>query len=186
MNTEQVYPDEPVPHVSLPMLRRPPDPLCPPTQLRTHATHVRDALPCRHSSGRLATNGSRDRDKVEQALNQGDPMMTIPLTTPELEHISERLPGWSRVAVDGIVRIERTYSVPDYATAMSFTQLLGEMADDANHHPTVLIQRAHVTVAWWTITAKTLTQIDLTMAERTNRLFEAVLAGSNGSNTGHQ
>ena len=31
-------------------------------------------------------------------------MKTTPLTMPELEHISERLPGWSRVAVDGIVR----------------------------------------------------------------------------------
>ena len=47
-------------------------------------------------------------------------MKTTPLTMPELDHISERLPGWSRVAVDGIVRIERIYPVPDYATAMSF------------------------------------------------------------------
>jgi 4a-hydroxytetrahydrobiopterin dehydratase len=111
-------------------------------------------------------------------------MNTVPLTTPELEHISERLPGWSRVAVDGIVRIERTYPVPDYATAMFFTQLLGEMADAAHHHPTVLLQRAHVIVAWWTMSEKTLTQIDLTMAERTDRLFEAVLAGADGANTG--
>jgi 4a-hydroxytetrahydrobiopterin dehydratase len=103
-------------------------------------------------------------------------MKTTPLNTPELEHISERLPGWSRVAVDGVLRLERTYPLPDYATAMSFTQLLGEIADAANHHPAVLVQRAHVTVAWWTMSARSLTQIDLTMAERTDRLFDSILA----------
>jgi 4a-hydroxytetrahydrobiopterin dehydratase len=113
-------------------------------------------------------------------------MKTTPLTTLELEQLSERLPGWSRVAVDGVLRLERTYAVPDYALATSFTQLLGEMAGEANHHPTVLVQRAHVTVAWWTMSAKTLTQIDLTMAERTDRLFDAILAGAHAANAGRR
>ncbi len=102
-------------------------------------------------------------------------MNTTPLTTAELERLPERLPGWSCVAVDGVVRIERTFAVPDYATAMSFTQLLGEMADTANHHPTVLMRREHVTIAWWTMSTRSLTQIDLTMAQRTDRLFDALL-----------
>ena len=45
-------------------------------------------------------------------------MKTTPLTTPELEQLPERLPGWSRVAVDGVLRLERTFPAPDYATAM--------------------------------------------------------------------
>ena len=111
-------------------------------------------------------------------------MKTTPLTKIELEQLAERLPGWSRVAVDGVLRIERTYAVPDFAIATSFTQLLGEMADEANHHPTVLVQRAHVTVAWWTMSAKTLTHIDLTMAERTDRLFDAIQIGKLGDAVG--
>lgn len=104
-------------------------------------------------------------------------MSTAPLTSAEIEQLPQRLPGWSHVSVDGVMRLERTFDVPDYATAISFTQLLGEMAEAADHHPTVLVQRAHVVVAWWTIRTKSLTQIDLVMAERTDRLFEAILAG---------
>lgn len=104
-------------------------------------------------------------------------MTHAPLTSADIETLPQRLPNWSRIAVDGVNRLERTFDVPDYPTAVSFTQLLGEMADAAGHHPTVLVQRAHVTVAWWTFSTKSLTQIDLVMAERTDRLFEAILAG---------
>ena len=60
------------------------------------------------------------------------------------------------------------------------------MADEANHHPTVLVQRVNVTVAWWTMSTKTLTHIDLTMAERTDRLYEAILAGAHAANAGRR
>jgi len=105
-------------------------------------------------------------------------MNTTPLTTAELEGLSERLTEWSRVTVDGVTRIERTFAIPDYVTAMTFTQLLGEMADVANHHPTVLVQREHVTVAWWTMTTRSLSRIDITMAERTDRLFTTLADGN--------
>jgi 4a-hydroxytetrahydrobiopterin dehydratase len=104
-------------------------------------------------------------------------MTHAPLSPEDMTHLPQWLPGWSRVSVDGVVRLERTFDVPDYATAMSFTQLLSEMANAADHHPTVLMQRAHVTVAWWTVSTKSLTQLDLIMAERTDRLFEAMASG---------
>lgn len=107
--------------------------------------------------------------------------MTAPLTSADIEQLSHRLPEWSRISVDGVMRLERTFHLTDYATALSFTQLLGELADAANHHPTVLVQREHVIVAWWTMSTKSLTQIDLVMAERTDRLFEAIQAGDRHS-----
>lgn len=104
-------------------------------------------------------------------------MDTSPLTPNEISHLHERLPGWSHISVDGVVRLQRVYSVPSPATARTFTQLLNEMATSVKHHPAVLTQTGEITVAWWTIEKHTISRLDVTMAEKTDRLFEAVVAG---------
>jgi 4a-hydroxytetrahydrobiopterin dehydratase len=105
-------------------------------------------------------------------------MDTAPLTPNELNHLHERLPGWAHVAVDGVVRLQRVYPVPSAATARTFTQLLSEMASSVRHHPTILTQTSEITVAWWTMEQNTISRLDVTMAEKTDRLFEAVVTGS--------
>ena len=101
-------------------------------------------------------------------------MRSVPLETSDIETSLTRLPEWQRVSVDGVVRIERAYRFCDQAHSNSFAQLLGELADHANHHPSILVQRQCVTVAWWTFGIGALTSIDFVMAERTDRLFEAM------------
>ena len=86
----------------------------------------------------------------------------------------EKLPAWSCVTEDGVVRIQRAYRFEDHAAATAFVQLLGELADLANHHPSTLVQRQCVTVAWWTFMLGGLTKFDFTMAERSDRLYEAL------------
>lgn len=101
-------------------------------------------------------------------------MRLVPLDPDQIAASLERLPGWEEVAVDGVVRIERTFRFADHTHALNFTQLLGELADVSDHHPSLLMQRESVTVAWWTFSIGTLTRIDFVMAERTDRLYEAL------------
>ncbi|MCC6705135.1 MAG: 4a-hydroxytetrahydrobiopterin dehydratase [Thermomicrobiales bacterium] len=101
-------------------------------------------------------------------------MPRLPLELIDIETSLARLPGWERVSVDGIDRIQRTYLFPDPAQAFSFTRSLGELAEHFEHHPSLLVERNSVTVAWWTFTLGALTQTDFTMAERTDRLYEAM------------
>jgi 4a-hydroxytetrahydrobiopterin dehydratase len=101
-------------------------------------------------------------------------MRPVPLETDDIEASLERLAGWRRVAVDGVERIERTFLFRDQIQASSFTQLLGELAEACNHHPSLLVQRGSVTVAWWTFALGALAHIDFVMAERTDRLYEAL------------
>lgn len=105
-------------------------------------------------------------------------MDTSPLTQNEISRLHERLPAWSHVSVDGVVRLQRVYSVPSSATARTFTQLLSEMAESVKHHPTVLTQTREITVAWWTMDKNIISHLDVTMAEKTDRLFEAIVAGT--------
>lgn len=104
-------------------------------------------------------------------------MDTSPLTPNELQLLDERLPGWSHVSVDGVVRLQRVYSAPSPATARTFTQLLAEMASTMKHHPAILTQTREITVAWWTMENNTISRLDVTMAEKTDRLFDAIVTG---------
>jgi 4a-hydroxytetrahydrobiopterin dehydratase len=105
-------------------------------------------------------------------------MDTSPLTPSELNLLDERLPGWSHVAVDGVARLQRVYSVPSLAKARTFTQLLAEMATTVNHHPAILTETSEITVAWWTMANNSITRADVTMAEKTDRLFDAIVTAA--------
>lgn len=101
-------------------------------------------------------------------------MDTRPLTPQEISRLPEQLPGWSHIEIDGVRRLQRVFAVPSVATARTFTQLLSEMASTAKHHPAVLTQLGEITVAWWTMENNTVSHLDVTMAEKTDRLFAAV------------
>jgi 4a-hydroxytetrahydrobiopterin dehydratase len=105
-------------------------------------------------------------------------MDTSPLTANEINLLDERLPGWSHVAVDGVVRLQRVYSVPSLAAARTFTQLLAEMANTMKHHPAILTQTSEITVAWWTMENNSISRLDVTMAEKTDRLFDAIVSAA--------
>lgn len=92
----------------------------------------------------------------------------------EVQNLLEQTPGWSLVSVDGVERIERSYDFCDQVHATNFVHLLGEIANAANHHPSFLVQRLKVTVAWWTFSLGSLTRIDFVMAQRTDHLYEAL------------
>jgi len=104
-------------------------------------------------------------------------MDTCPLTQQEISRLPERLPDWSNIEVDGVRRLQRVYAIPSIVTARTFTQLLAEMASSAKHHPAVLTQLGEITVAWWTMENNTISHLDVTMAEKTDRLFTAVTTG---------
>lgn len=105
-------------------------------------------------------------------------MRHAPLESIDIATCLDRLSDWAQVSVDGVVRIERTFTFADQGEATRFTQLLGELADEANHHPSLLVQRQCITVAWWTFSLGALSKVDFVMAERTDRLFDAMCAAS--------
>lgn len=111
-------------------------------------------------------------------VQHGTAMRPAPLETIDIEMGLDRLPGWTRVSVDGVDRIQRTFQFDDHLHASSFTHLLGELADLFNHHPSIVIDRTGVTIAWWTFSIGALTQTDFVMAERTDRLYEAMALGA--------
>jgi 4a-hydroxytetrahydrobiopterin dehydratase len=75
--------------------------------------------------------------------------------------------GWTR---DGEV-ISRTVERKDFKDALAFVNALGEEAEKANHHPDIDIRWNKVTLALSTHSEGKLTDKDIDMASKINRLL---------------
>jgi len=95
-----------------------------------------------------------------------------PLTDSQIEEYRSRLPDWEVVTRDGIKRLERSFRFRDFARALSFTNRVGEIAEQQGHHPVLTTTWGRVTVTWWTHKIKGLHQNDFIMAAKTDALLD--------------
>jgi 4a-hydroxytetrahydrobiopterin dehydratase len=95
-----------------------------------------------------------------------------PLTADEISRLQPEVPEWQVVERDGIKRLERVLRFPDFAAALAFTNKVGELAEEEEHHPALLTEWGRVTVTWWTHKLKGLHRNDFIMAAKTDRLSE--------------
>jgi 4a-hydroxytetrahydrobiopterin dehydratase len=77
--------------------------------------------------------------------------------------------GWAEI--DGH-HLERSFTFPDFATALAFVNRVGEIADAMDHHPEVLLAWGKVTLRIWTHTIDGLTELDREFAARVNEITD--------------
>ncbi|MFC2046459.1 4a-hydroxytetrahydrobiopterin dehydratase [Chloroflexota bacterium] len=95
------------------------------------------------------------------------------LTTAEQNELALQLPEWKVTERDQVKRLEREFRFPDFAQALSFTNRVGALAEEVNHHPSLLTQWGRVTITWWTHEAGGLHRNDFVMAARTDALYSS-------------
>jgi 4a-hydroxytetrahydrobiopterin dehydratase len=110
-------------------------------------------------------NSLADRDIV--LCKKGTP----PLTESEYAAYLVQLPGWDVVVVDGVERLQRSYFFPDPSDAVAFSRFLSSMADEADHHPFLVVEENRLTVIWWTHSIKGLHPNDFIMAARSDEAY---------------
>ena len=96
-----------------------------------------------------------------------------PLTEDQTDIYMKVLPGWKIVFQEGIPRLEISYSFDDFLGAMKFANKIADLAEEANHHPDILISWGKCKVNWWTFDYKRLHENDFIMAARTEMLFQS-------------
>jgi 4a-hydroxytetrahydrobiopterin dehydratase len=89
----------------------------------------------------------------------------------ELRELMPKIPDWSATVVDGVMQLTREYRFADFEQAMAFTNRVGEIAEQAGHHPAILTEWGRVSVSWWTHKIRGLHRNDLIMAARTDELY---------------
>jgi len=89
-------------------------------------------------------------------------------TAEEIATYMSQLPGWHLIDIDGIQRLQKTYSFKNFAQALQFTGKVGAIAEQENHHPAILTEWGQVTVTWWTHIIAGLHVNDFIMAVKTD------------------
>jgi 4a-hydroxytetrahydrobiopterin dehydratase len=67
--------------------------------------------------------------------------------------------------------LARDYAFPDFKSALAFVNQIGEAAEEANHHPDILLGWGKVQLTLWTHTANGLTERDFSLADKIERLW---------------
>jgi 4a-hydroxytetrahydrobiopterin dehydratase len=74
--------------------------------------------------------------------------------------------GWQ--ARDGALR--KAYSFDDFAAAMAYANRVADAAEQADHHPDMLVGWGKVELAWVNHSAGGITEKDVDMARRSDEL----------------
>jgi len=93
------------------------------------------------------------------------------LTDPEIAELLPEVPEWRVAEVDGVKRIERTFTFPDFREAMAFAVRVGELAEAEGHHPDLHVAWGRVRVETWTHKIYGLHRNDFILAAKTDKLY---------------
>jgi 4a-hydroxytetrahydrobiopterin dehydratase len=94
------------------------------------------------------------------------------LTGDEITALKPKVPEWQIVEQDNIKRLRREFKFKNFAEALAFTNKVGEIAEEEDHHPELVTEWGKVTVTWWTHKIGGLHRNDFIMAAKTDQQFK--------------
>ena len=103
------------------------------------------------------------------ACRGGEPM----LTEAEIAELKTHVPHWQVKNVDGMNRLERVFKFKNFAQALAFTNKIGAIAEEEDHHPLIITEWGRVTLQWWTHVIGGLHKNDFIMAAKADELSQS-------------
>jgi 4a-hydroxytetrahydrobiopterin dehydratase len=92
----------------------------------------------------------------------------LPLKGGELDRLRKELnPAWQVIQQH---HLERDFKFQNFREALAFTNKVGELAESQGHHPDLYLAWGKVKVTIWTHKINGLTESDLVMAAKIDRL----------------
>ena len=91
-----------------------------------------------------------------------------PLQGEALETMKAQVPDWQ--VVDGH-HLTRSFTFPDYKTALAFVNRVGAVAEEEGHHPDLLLTWGKVDIKIWTHKIDGLTESDFILAAKADQLY---------------
>ena len=84
-----------------------------------------------------------------------------------LETLKAQVPGWQ---VENEHHLLKSYSFPDFRTALDFVNKAGAIAEEEGHHPDMLLSWGKVEVTVWTHKITGLTESDFILAAKFDQI----------------
>ncbi|MGA9530156.1 MAG: 4a-hydroxytetrahydrobiopterin dehydratase [Terriglobales bacterium] len=88
----------------------------------------------------------------------------------ELAAIHRQLPQSALWKVVNEHHIVRSYSFPDFKSALDFVNKVGVLAEEQGHHPDILLGWGKVEITLWTHKVDGLTESDFILAAKIDRI----------------
>lgn len=92
------------------------------------------------------------------------------ISDQELKELISQIPDWAVEVRESIMQLERQFTFGNFVDAIAFTNKVGEIAEHAGHHPSLLTEWGKVTVTWWSHKIKGLHRNDFILAARTDQI----------------
>ncbi|KND47312.1 MAG: 4a-hydroxytetrahydrobiopterin dehydratase [Parcubacteria bacterium C7867-004] len=86
------------------------------------------------------------------------------LTLAQAQDLMEHAPGWS--LNEAGTEIHRDYAFPDFATALSFVNEVGALAEEEGHHPDITLSWGKVGITLTTHSIGGLSENDIILAAK--------------------
>lgn len=94
------------------------------------------------------------------------------ISRKEITELKPQIPNWDIIKENGINKLFRVFTFNNFQEAIYFTNLIAEIAEVENHHPSILTEWGKVTVIWWTHKIKGLHKNDFIMASKTDAVLD--------------
>lgn len=93
-------------------------------------------------------------------------------TDEEINRWRGEIPDWMLIEEDGEEKLQRQFSFKNFREALAFTNRVGELAEEQNHHPALVTEYGKVNVIWWTHKIGGLHRNDFVCAAKTDKLYQ--------------
>ncbi len=95
------------------------------------------------------------------------------VTLDESKELLKQIPDWKITSQDSIDRLRRIFKFDNYPEAVSFSNKVAELAEEEDHHPSILLEWGQVEVNWWTHKIGGLHKNDFISAAKTDVIFNS-------------
>src|SRR5947209_1958992 len=100
------------------------------------------------------------------ACEPGTPTMS----SGEIDHLLEQLPGWTVVEPDGHLELTRTFKFKGFMPGVQLIDRIAPLAEAEGHHPDLHLSYGSLRVVLWTHAAGGLTENDFVLAAKIDQI----------------
>ena len=94
------------------------------------------------------------------------------VTEEEIQELRPQTSEWAMIEEGDIPKLDRVFKFNNFAKALEFTNVVGQIAEGEGHHPRIVTEWGHVRVTWWTHKIRNLHRNDFIMAAKTDQAYD--------------
>jgi 4a-hydroxytetrahydrobiopterin dehydratase len=97
---------------------------------------------------------------------------TLIIDLLEKADLIDQLPSWHIVTKGGVENLQRVYVFKNFLQGLEFTNKVGLLAEENDHHPEITVKWGEVSIVWWTHSVMGLHRNDFILASKSDDLYD--------------